>query len=64
MASRVRHAFWVACGSLVLIGIFLAALGAFDPTDALGLTIALLLMAALWLGHEWLTLWREEQRRR
>ena len=38
MAAHVRHAFWVACGSLVLLGIFFAALGAFDPTEAVGLT--------------------------
>ena len=50
MAAHVRHAFWVACGSLVLLGIFFAALGAFDPTEAIGLTIALLVLAALWLG--------------
>ena len=47
MADHVRHAFWVACGSLVLLGIFFAALGAFDPTEAIGLTIALVLITLL-----------------
>ena len=47
MAAHVRHAFWIACGSLVLLGIFFAALGAFDPTEAVGLTIALVLITVL-----------------
>ena len=64
MSANVRHAFWVVCGSLVLLGIFFAALGAFDPTEAVGLTVALLVMAALWLGHEWSGLWRDEHHAR
>lgn len=64
MADHVRHAFWVVCGSLVLLGIFFAALGAFDPTEALGLTVGLLVLAALWLAHEWAGLWRDEHRAR
>lgn len=64
MAAHVRHAFWVACGSLVLLGIFLAALGAFDPTEAVALTVALLVLAALWLAHEWGGLWRDEHHAR
>ena len=64
MTDHVRHAFWVACGSLVLLGIFFAALGAFDPTEALGLTAGLLILAALWLAHEWAGLWRDEHHAR
>jgi hypothetical protein len=64
MADHVRHAFWVACGSLVLLGIFFAALGAFDPTEAVGLTVALLVLAALWLAHEWGGMWRDEHHAR
>jgi hypothetical protein len=64
MAAHVRHAFWVACGSIVLLGIFLGALGAFDPTEAVGLTIALLVLAGLWLAHEWGGMWRDEHHAR
>jgi hypothetical protein len=64
MADHVRHAFWVTCGSLVLLGIFFAALGAFDPTEAIGLTVALLVLAALWLAHEWGGMWRDEHHAR
>ena len=64
MAAHVRHALWIACGSLVLLGIFFAALGAFDPTEAVGLTVALLVMAALWLAHEWGALWHDERHAR
>ena len=64
MSARMRHVFWVVCGSLVLLGIFLAALGAFDPTEAVGLTVALLVLAAVWLAHAWAALWREEHHAR
>lgn len=64
MTGRIRHAFWAACGSLVLLGIFFAALGAFDPTEAVGLTVALLVLAALWLAHEWGDLWQDEHHAR
>ena len=64
MAAHVRHALWIACGSLVLLGIFFAALGAFDPTEAVGLTALLLVMAGLWLAHEWSGLWHDEHHAR
>lgn len=60
MVWKVRHAFWIACGSLVFLGIFFAALGAFEMTAVS--TIVLLLLAALWLAHEWGGLWRDEHR--
>jgi hypothetical protein len=58
MASQVRHAFWVACGSLVFLGIFFAALGAYELGVAS--TVTLILLAALWLAHEWGGLWHDE----
>jgi len=59
MAS-VRHALWVACAALLFLGIFFAALGAFRLTVSTG--VALVLLAALWLAHEWGGLWRDEHR--
>jgi hypothetical protein len=58
MASQVRQALWVACGLLVFLGIFFAAVGAFHLTIASG--AALVLLAGLWLTHEWTGLWRDE----
>jgi hypothetical protein len=66
---RIRHdhesraqVLWAACAGLVLMFIFLAALGAFEPGEVLPLTIAAVGLAALWLAHEWRGLWRDERR--
>jgi hypothetical protein len=56
------HAFWWACGAIVLAFIFFAALGAVDPAEAVELTIVVLVLAVLWLAHAWRDLWREERR--
>jgi hypothetical protein len=56
------HAFWWACGGIVLAFIFFAALGAVDPGEAVELTIVVLVLAVLWLAHAWRDLWREERR--
>ena len=56
--------FWAACGAIVLLYIFLAALGAFEPGEAEVVTAAVLVLAALWLGHSWGRLWRDEHGQR
>ena len=58
----VAQVFWAGCAALVLLFIFLAALDAFDPGDVLPVTVAVVVLAALWLAHEWLGLWRDEHR--
>ncbi len=58
----VAHAFWAACGAIVVLFIFFAALGAIEPGDALELTIVVVALAALWLAHAWRGLWRDERR--
>jgi hypothetical protein len=55
---------WAACAALVLLFIFLAALGAFEPGDVLPVTIGAVVLAGLWLAHEWGGLWRDERRGR
>jgi hypothetical protein len=59
----LSHAFWGACGSIVLLFIFFAALGAFEPWDALEVTAVVLALAVAFLAHEWLGLWRDERSR-
>jgi hypothetical protein len=58
------HLFWGACAAIVLLFIFLAALGAIDPEDAVVLTVVVLALAVLWLTHAWRGLWRDERRKR
>jgi hypothetical protein len=57
----LAHAFWAACGTIVVLFIFFAALGAVEPGDAIALTIAVLALAVLWLAHAWRGLWRDER---
>jgi hypothetical protein len=52
---------WAACGALVIVYIFLAALGAFEPEDVIVLTVAAVVVAALWLAHEWREQFKDEQ---
>jgi hypothetical protein len=52
---------WAACAAAVLVFIFLAALGAFEPGDVLVLTIAVVVLAAALLAHEWRGLFRNER---
>jgi hypothetical protein len=55
--------FWAVSGSIVLLFIFLAALGGIDPSEAVEATVVVLVLAALWLAHSWRDLWRREPRR-
>jgi hypothetical protein len=62
--SSLAHAFWAACGTIVVLFIFFAALGAIEPSEALELTIVVMALAALWLAHAWRGLFRDERRGR
>jgi hypothetical protein len=61
LPQSVAHVFWALCGTIVLLFIFFAALGAVEPEDAVELTIVVLALAVLWLAHAWRDLWREER---
>jgi hypothetical protein len=52
---------WATCGALVVVYIFLAALGAFEPGDVVVLTVAAVAAAALWLAHEWREQFHDER---
>ena len=56
------HLFWAACAAIVLLYIFLAALTAIDPGEAVETTVVVLALAVLWLAHAWRGLWRDESR--
>ncbi|MBA3264348.1 MAG: hypothetical protein H0T69_18160 [Thermoleophilaceae bacterium] len=56
------HVRWVACASVVVLYIFLAALGAFEPSETIELTVVVVVLAALLLAHEWRGLFRNERR--
>jgi hypothetical protein len=58
------HLFWGTCAAVVMLFIFLAALGAIDPAEAIVLTVVVLALAVLWLAHAWRGLWRDEKRAR
>ena len=62
--ASVAQVLWAACAALVLLFIFFAALGAFEPGDVLPVTVVAVVLAALWLAHEWGGLWRDERRGR
>jgi hypothetical protein len=58
----VRHALWALCAAVVGLYILLAALGVIEPWDALELTVAVFVLAALLLAHEWREQFRRERR--
>jgi hypothetical protein len=58
--ESIAHAFWALCGTIVVLFIFFAALGAVEPDEAIELTIVVLALAVLWLAHAWRGLWRAE----
>ena len=59
----LQSAFWALVASVVVLAIAVGALAGVKPSDAWPLTAAVVLLAALWLGHEWSGLWRDERRR-
>jgi apolipoprotein N-acyltransferase len=59
----LRTALWALCASIVLLAIGLAALAGLEPSDAWPVTVTVLLLAVLWLAHEWSRLWEAERRR-
>ena len=45
------------CGAAVVLYLFFVAIGGFDPTDTGGWTIAVLVLAIIWLVYSWRRLW-------
>jgi uncharacterized membrane protein (DUF485 family) len=47
----MSESFWILLLSLVVLFAFFVALGAFSPGEAVGISIAVGVMAVLWVGH-------------
>jgi protein-S-isoprenylcysteine O-methyltransferase Ste14 len=58
--DTARSAFWAAVGSAVILFIFFAALGSFDPGEARALTVVIAVLAVAWLAHAWRRVLREQ----
>jgi hypothetical protein len=53
VATFIRETFWVFALAAILGYLFFMVLGAFDPGDAAGVTIAVGVLALLWILHAW-----------
>jgi hypothetical protein len=51
LLSTLADTFWVLVLAVVVLFAFFVALGALVPQDVLGLSLAVVVLAALWLGH-------------
>jgi ABC-type transport system involved in cytochrome bd biosynthesis fused ATPase/permease subunit len=60
--SSLTHAFWPVCGAVVVLFIFFAALGAIEPSEAVEVTVVVLVLTVLWSAHAWRGLWQDERR--
>lgn len=52
-AAAVRELFWVIAAGVIACYAFFVALGAFSPTDVVGVSIAVGVLLALWVVHAW-----------
>jgi membrane protein implicated in regulation of membrane protease activity len=52
-ARTAADAFWVIALGIIAAYAFFVALGAFSPSDVLGVTIAVLVLAGLWALRAW-----------
>jgi hypothetical protein len=53
VAIFIRETFWVFALGAILAYLFFMLLGAFDPGDATGMTVAVAVLAVLWVLHAW-----------
>jgi uncharacterized membrane protein YhaH (DUF805 family) len=49
--STLADTFWVFILAIVVLFAFFVALGAFSPGEVLGLTLAVVALALLWIAH-------------
>jgi len=49
----VMSAFWAIVGAAVVLFLFFIALDAIDPREARTLSLIVLVLGVLWLGHSW-----------
>lgn len=51
MLSTLADTFWVLILAIVVLFAFFVALGAFSPGEVVGLTLAVVVLALLWIAH-------------
>ena len=51
MLATLADTFWVLALSVLVLFAFFVALGAFAPDEVVGLTIAMGILAVLWIAH-------------
>ena len=61
-AVLFREAFWVFALGAILAYAFFVVLGAFSPGDTAGVSIAIAILALLWIVHAWAGRRRDEHR--
>jgi len=49
--ATLSETFWLLVLGVVVMFAFFAALGAFEVGEAIGITIAVVILAVLWLAH-------------
>ena len=49
--ATLSETFWVLVLAIVVLFAFFVALGAFSPGEVVGLTIGVVVLALLWIGH-------------
>jgi fatty acid desaturase len=49
--ATLAETFWALVLALVVLFAFFVALGAFSPGEVAGLTVVIVLLALLWIGH-------------
>jgi len=47
----MTESFWILLVCLVALFVFLLALGAYSPGEVVGLTLVMVVLFVLWLGH-------------
>jgi uncharacterized membrane protein YhaH (DUF805 family) len=51
MLATLSETFWVLVLAVVVLFVFFVALGALSPGEVAGLTVVVIALAVLWVGH-------------
>ena len=51
MLATLADTFWILVLAVLVLFAFFVALGAFSPGEVAGLTLAMAVLALLWIGH-------------
>ena len=52
----MSESFWILLVAIVALFVFLLALGAYSPGEVIGLTVVMVVLFVLWIGHAvWLS---------